>query len=184
MICMISLVLFTMSNGSRNQILPLAAHDRLGTGPGEIGIALSLIAGINVLIMFIGGRLSDTMGRKPLIMPGCILTSVAIVMIAFSGSYSFLIFSCVIMGIGIGFAGATPAAYVADILTSENQSMGLSIYRAVSDVGMMAGPVLMGWMADIEGYNFSLFLGAIVLAGFAIAFQVFAREHPSFTGKA
>jgi MFS transporter, DHA1 family, multidrug resistance protein len=184
MICLISFVLFTMSNGSRNQILPLTAHDRLGVGPGEIGIALSIIAGINVLIMFIAGRLSDSMGRKPLIMPGCILTSIAIVMIAFSGSYEFLIFSCVVMGIGIGFAGATPAAYVADILTSENQSMGLSIYRAVSDLGMMAGPVLMGWLADMQGYNFSLFLGAIVLAVFAIAFQVLAREHPSFQGKA
>jgi multidrug resistance protein len=184
MICMISLFLFMMSNGSRNQILPLMAYDRLGIGPSEIGIALSIVAGINVLILFAAGRLSDSIGRKPLIMPGCILTAGSIVMIAFSGSYAFLIFSCVIMGIGIGFAGATPAAYVADILTSEDQSTGLSIFRALSDLGMMAGPVLLGWLADIEGYNFSLFVSAITLAIVAIAFQVFAKEHPAFTGKA
>jgi DHA1 family multidrug resistance protein-like MFS transporter len=180
MICIISLSLFMMSNGSRNQILPLMAHDRLGIGAGEIGIALSIVAGINVIIMFFSGRLSDSLGRKPLIMPGCIMVAGSIVMIAFSYSYEFLILSCVIMGIGIGIAGATPAAYVADILTSKNQSMGLSIFRAVSDVGMMAGPVFLGWLADIEGYNFSLYVSAITLAVAAIAFHALAREHPSF----
>lgn len=183
LICIISLSLFMMSNGSRNQILPLMAHDRLGIGADEIGIALSIVAGINVIFMFVSGRLSDSMGRKPLIMPGCIMVAGSIVMLAFSYSYWFLILSCVIMGIGVGIAGATPAAYVADILTSKNQSMGLSIFRAASDLGLMAGPVLLGWLADMEGYNFSLFFSAIVLAVAAIVFQAFAREHPSFLGK-
>jgi MFS transporter, DHA1 family, multidrug resistance protein len=184
LICLISLSLFMMSNGSRNQILPLMANDRLGSSAGEIGIALSIVAGINVIFMFISGRLSDSLGRKPMIMPGCIMVAVSIVMIAFSNSYSFLIISCIIMGIGVGIAGAVPAAFVADILTSENQSTGLSIFRALSDLGMMIGPVLLGWLADIEGYNFSLFVSAITLAAVAIVFQAFAREHPSFQGKA
>lgn len=180
LICLVSVVLFMMSNGSRNQIFPLMASDRLQISASEIGIALSIVAGINVVFMFISGRLSDTMGRKPLILPGCILVSISLVMIAFSYSYWFLILSCVVMGIGVGIAGAIPAAYVADILTSENQSTGLGIFRALSDIGMMVGPILLGWLADIQGYNFSLYIGAGVIALSAIIYQAFAREHPAF----
>lgn len=180
LICGITLFLFMMSNGARNQILPLMAHDRLGIGASDIGIALTIVAGINVVFMFISGGLSDRMGRKPLIMPGSILIAISIIMIAFSYSYPFLIFSCVIMGIGTGIAGATPAAYVADILTSYNQSTGLGIYRSLSDFGMMIGPILLGWLADIEGYSFALIFSAIILAVAAIAFQIFARENTAF----
>lgn len=88
------------------------------------------------------------------------------------------------MGSGIGFAGSISGAYVADMLTNENQSMGLSIFRALSDVGLMIGPILLGWLSDIEGYEFSLYISAVILVTVALVFQIFAREHPTFTRKA
>ena len=183
LICLVSLVVFMMSNGSRNQIFPLLASERLHISAAEIGIALSIIAGINVIFMFISGRLSDNVGRKPLILLGCIFLSLSLVMIAFSYSYSFLVLSCVIMGIGTSMVGAIPAAYLADILTSEIRSTGLSIFRALSDLGLMVGPVLLGWLADIAGYNFPLYVAAAVIALAATAFQAFAHEHPFFHNK-
>lgn len=183
LICLVSLVVFMMSNGSRNQIFPLLASERLHIGAAEIGIALSIIAGINVIFMFISGHLSDNVGRKPLILLGCIFLSVSLIMIAFSYSYLFLVLSCVTMGIGTSMVGSIPAAYLADILTSENRSTGLSIFRALSDLGLMVGPVLLGWLADIAGYNFPLYAAAAVIALAATAFQAFAHEHLFFHNK-
>jgi len=184
LICIVSLSLFMLNSGCRNQILPLIANERLGLSASEIGIALSVLMGTNVLFIFISGKISDMIGRKPLITPGLILVAAGTLLITFSQSYWLLILSCVLMGSGIGFAGSISGAYVADMLTNENQSMGLSIFRALSDVGLMIGPILLGWLSDIEGYEFSLYISAVILVTVALVFQIFAREHPTFTRKA
>jgi len=173
-----------LNSGCRNQILPLIANERLGLSASDIGIALSVLMGTNVLFIFISGKISDMIGRKPLITPGLILVAAGTLLITFSQSYWLLILSCVLMGSGIGFAGSISGAYVADMLTNENQSMGLSIFRALSDVGLMIGPILLGWLSDIEGYEFSLYISAVILVTVALVFQIFAREHPTFTRKA
>jgi MFS transporter, DHA1 family, multidrug resistance protein len=180
LICIVTFTIFLTSNGSRNQTLPLLAHDRLGLNPGQIGIAMSVIAIVNIIVLLLVGRVSDRVGRKPMVMPGCILMVVALVMLSLSFSYWFMILSCVIMGLGIGIAGPTPAAYVADILTGKKSSMGMGIFRFVSDLGLVVGPVLLGWLSDINGYNFSLIFNAIILFIAAMLFQYMAREHPSF----
>lgn len=181
LICVISFCIFFTNNGARYQIFPLLSHDRLGLNAGQIGIAVTVIAAVNIIVLLVSGRLSDKVGRKPMVLPGCVLISLSLVMWILSSNYLFLILSCAIFGIGIGIAGPTPAAYVADILSRQNSSRGMSVYRAACDLGFVAGPVFMGWLADLNGYNFALIFNAALLILCALIFQVIAKEHPSFT---
>lgn len=180
LICIVVFFIFFTNNGSRNQTLPLLAHDRLGLNPGQIGLALTTVAVTNVIVLLIGGRLSDRFGRKPLVLPGCILMVLSLLVMAFSFDYWLLILSCVLMGTGIGVAGPAPAAYVGDILTGSKSSTGMGIFRFMCDIGLVVGPVFLGWLSDMKGYNFSLLFNAGLLLAAAIVFQAIAKEHPSF----
>ena len=180
LICLIAFCIFFTNNGSRYQILPLLSYDRLGLTPSQIGVAVTVIAAANIVVLLFIGRLSDKVGRKPMVLPGCMLIAVSLVMWALSTSYQFLILSCVIFGIGLGITGPIPAAYVADILSGQNSSAGMSVFRAACDLGFVVGPVFQGWLADLRGYNFPLLFNTALLFVAALVFQIAAKEHPSF----
>ena len=183
LICLIAFCIFFTNNGSRYQILPLLSHDRLGLTPSEIGLAVTVIAMVNIIVLLIIGRVSDKVGRKPMVLPGCILLAVSLVMWALSVNYQFIILSCVVFGIGIGITGPTPAAYVADILSGQNSSGGMSIFRTACDLGFVVGPVFQGWLADMNGFDFPLIFNAVLLFTAALVFQIAAKEHPSFAAR-
>lgn len=180
LICLIAFCIFFTNNGSRYQILPLLSYDRLGLTPSEIGVAVTVIAAANIIVLLIIGRVSDKVGRKPMVLPGCMLIAASLVMWVLCANYQFLILSCVVFGIGLGIAGPIPAAYVADILSGQNPSVGMSVFRAACDLGFVVGPVFQGWLADLRGYNFPLIFNAALLFTAALVFQIAAREHPSF----
>jgi MFS transporter, DHA1 family, multidrug resistance protein len=183
LICIVTFVIFFTNNGSRNQILPLLAHDRLGLNPGEIGVAMTILAAANVIVLLVVGRISDRVGRKPMVWPGCAMMAISLLMLTWSFSYWFLILACIIMGVGIGIAGPTPAAYVADILTGKNSSTGMGVFRFMCDLGLVFGPVTLGWLSDLNGYNLALLFNAGFLALATLAFQLWAREHPAFAAR-
>ena len=176
LVSLVTFGFFFMRTGARNQILPLLGQDRLGLSAGPIGFAFTVASLVNFLTLLVGGTLSDRLGRKAVITPGCFITALSLVMLSQSQSYGFLLLSCVVMGIGTGIAGPTPAAYVADIIPRENYSSGMSLYRVVGDLGFMIGPVFLGWMADMRGFNAPLLFTALYIVVAASLFQLMAKE--------
>lgn len=176
LICIITFGIFSMRNGAQNEILPLLGTKRLGLTEGQIGLALSLVAIIQIIATLIAGRLSDKFGRKVVILPGCIISAASLFLLAQSYSYWFLLFSCLVMGIGIGIAGSISSAYVADIIPKEDYSIGMGTYHAIGDLGFVIGPVFMGWLADNKGFGFSLLFNNLFLLLSAFIFQIMAKE--------
>ena len=53
----------------------------------------------------------------------------------------------------------------------------MGLFRTYSDIGFVAGPLLLGWIADATGsFSWALWLNAALLAACALLFSLFARE--------
>jgi multidrug resistance protein len=176
LVSMVTFGIFFMRQGAQNVILPLLGAERLDLTEGQIGLALSLVAIMQFITIFPAGRLSDRFGRKAVITPGCIIAAASLVMLAQSYSYRFLLITCLVMGLGIGTSGPTPSAYVADIVPRESYGTAMGTYRAISDLGFATGPALLGWLADIKGFTFSLLFNSLFLFVIILIFQVKAKE--------
>jgi MFS family permease len=176
LICLVTLGVFFLRMGTQNTILPLFASDTLRLDEGDIGLALTLVAVTQFLAIFISGRFSDKIGRKPVIFCGILVSVISLVMLSISNSFLMLIGSCLVMGLGVGISGGVPAAYVADIIPRENYARGMGLYRTVSDIGPLVGPLLLGWFADIKGYSFAILFNAGFLFAVGLLFQVMASE--------
>lgn len=175
MISLVTFAIFFTRNGSRNQTFPLLASERIGLEPGAIGTALTVSIVLQLLSLLAIGSLSDRFGRKALILPGCILVALSLFMLAYTDTWVMLLVNSAIWGIASGIAGPVPAAYVADIAGKRRASV-MAVYRTVGDAGFVVGPVLLGWLSDIEGYGFALLVNGGIMLAAAILFQVFAKE--------
>jgi DHA1 family multidrug resistance protein-like MFS transporter len=142
--------LFFMRTGVTSMLVPLFAANNLGLDSGLIGLVLT-VAGITTAATMVPmGSFSDRIGRRnPLIL--CLLLSAAVtVLIPLSTGLSGLAVTMAAYGAVLGLSGPI-AAYVTDVSPQDKLEVSMGLYRMISDLGFIAGPLLLGYLADTSG---------------------------------
>lgn len=140
--------MFFLRTGVRSTLIPLFAANNLGFDASQIGIVLT-VGGITTAVTITPmGSISDRIGRKiPLAL--CLVFSAAITLvIPFSTDLLTLSIAVAIYGAVIGLQGPS-AAYVTDLSPQDKLEISMGLYRTISDLGFVIGPLLLGLVADI-----------------------------------
>src|SRR5258705_989970 len=158
------LLVFGLGN-SADAFLLLRLADALG---GATYVPL-LWAGIHVVKASLstwGGGLSDTFGRKRMIVAGWIVY--ALVYFGFAMSTSAPVFIAWFLFYGVYFALAEGAekALVADLTPAERRGAAFGWYNATTGVGALIASILFGYLYDRFGAPVAFVTGA-ALAGIA-----------------
>jgi multidrug resistance protein len=176
LVSLVTLTHFMARTGAIFAVVPVLVHDRLGLTTAQIGLALTLGNAVNLMLMPFAGILTDRLGRRPLIVPGALLSGVAFAAFAVVDSYPLFIALCLLWGFAVGVGGSAPGAYVADLAPPGANGATMGIYRTLSDVGYVVGPALLGIVADAAGAGAALLtIGAIFLVAGTL-FGLFAPE--------
>jgi DHA1 family multidrug resistance protein-like MFS transporter len=111
------------------------------------------------------GRLSDRLGRAPLMATGMLISAGLSVCLPLVPGLIWLIVLFTLEQIGGSMAGPAEAAMVADLAGSDVRGMGYGIYTAATWVGSAVGPLIGGLLYDhiSEGMPFFLNAGMLVL---------------------
>ncbi len=176
---LISLVsLFTLVSvaGTQVTLVPMVGYERLLLREGQVGIGLTVIAVMQLILTPLAGRFSDRLGRKTLIVPGGLIAALGLIMFVHSSNYWLFLLSAALLGVGRGFSGPIPTAYVADIAPRGSYESMLAAFRAVSDLGWVVGPLLCGYLKDVAGVNLPFYLTAGGLCLAVILFALVAEE--------
>lgn len=168
-------VFFTRT-GSQLSIVPLLAENRIGLGAGALGGIFTMMSVINLLAIFPSGSLVDRMGRKPVIVPAALVSGLGLALFAVSGDVAAFVAAAVVLAVGMGLAGPAPAAYAADIAPEHARGVAMGLYRTFGDVGFVAGPLVLGWVADASSFGVALTVNAGLMLAGAVLFWAFARE--------
>jgi multidrug resistance protein len=118
----------------------------------------------------IWGRLSDTYGRRPILMVSMAGAVVSYVILATASSWWLLIIARALAGIASGNISAA-YAYVSDVSDPKNRAKSLGILSSAFGLGFMLGPPIGAFLAEIGGGPVSLrwpALVALVLAALAL----------------
>ena len=167
---------------SRNMAITLQG-DVLGLTEGQIGLALSMLFIATFVALYFVGTLADRFSRKAVIVPSWIFVAGALVLVAQAPNYPLFILGGMLFGFAGGIGGPIPAAYVADAADESEQGLAIGVYRTFSDIGMVFGPLVMGWIIDIADPSTGLMFNAVLLVTIAILFWSFAPE-PTVAEKA
>ncbi len=172
------------SMGVRVAVVPLFITEGLDEGAGMAGVALAVFAAGNVTAIVVAGRLSDTFGRRPIMLPGLAIATIATALLGFSPGLGVALLLCLAAGVGSGLFAPTHQAALADVLGNRQQGgSALAAYGMASDLGAVSGPVVVGFVADRAGFGPAFVLTGVVTT-IAFGFWAFARETaPAVVGR-
>lgn len=123
------------------------------------------------------GKLADIKGRRKLYYLGVSIFAFGIFLSIFSMSYSFLLLSRIIQGIGSSIIFATSSA----ILTSlypQKRGYILGIYTTSVYLGLSFGPILGGFLTQYIGWK-GIFVFTLILSILSMVLGLFYRERES-----
>lgn len=139
-------------------ILPFYV-EKFNADAQTLGFLVAVFALMQFLFAPYWGRLSDKIGRKPLITIGLLGFAAAEFIFAFATGLWMLFMSRVMAGIFGSALMPTAMAYVTDVTDENNRGQGMGILGAAMGLGIVVGPGIGGWLAEYDlSYPF-LFAG-------------------------
>ena len=150
--------------GVRIALVPLMAASVPTIGATMAGPALTLMAVGNVIAQQFTGRLTDSLGRRPVLMVGLLITGLTTLVFGWSLSIPIFLGLSMLTGVGASMIQPASQAMLADIIgTDRNGGQALSTFSMATDLGSIAGTLLAGLIADLFGFGWAFFLTGCML---------------------
>ena len=129
-------------------VLPLYAQHYHAT-PLQIGWLTGIYSGMQIIFTPLLGRLSDRVGRRPVLIVSLAGTALGFLVMGWATSLALLFVARILDG-ATGGNISTAQAYIADISTPENRSRSMGIIGAAFGLGFTFGPMIGGVMSHIS----------------------------------
>ncbi|QBY04530.1 MFS transporter [Thalassotalea sp. HSM 43] len=150
-------------------ILPFLAP-KLGASNFDIAMIIAIYSVFAGLVGTLWGKLSDKIGRKPVIMFCLLVTAASYVLLANAETLTMVYIARILAGCVAGIYGVA-GAMVADLSTPENRAKSMGLVGAAFGLGMVVGPFLGGVLA---GDEINFLLPCMVAGGMSLMAAIFA----------
>ena len=142
-------------------ILPFYAEE-FGASATLLGLLLATHAAMQFVFSPIWGRLSDRIGRRPVMLVTIAGTSVALLVLGLAPGLAWLFVARLLSGVfGANISVAT--AYVADVTEEKDRTRWMGMVGASFGVGFLLGPAIGGLLAPY-GHAVPMFLASAMAA--------------------
>lgn len=173
--CLISLANAAARTGGLFNLVPLIGND-LGLAVDAIGFAMAAGSVLGLAVAYPAGMMVDRFGRKAVIAPATVIAGFSMLLFCVAPGYLWFVAASLAWGIASGVGGAAPATYAADSAPPGMNAVTMSMFRMVGDIGYVAGPLVLGFAADLYGAGPALVGVAALLALAGLGFAAFAPE--------
>jgi DHA1 family tetracycline resistance protein-like MFS transporter len=126
-------------------LLPFYA-ERYAASPQEVTALMAVFSLMSMLTAPFWGRLSDRVGRRPVLMVSMAAAALAYLGLGFAHALWMLFAARALAGACAGNIAAANA-YIADVTTPENRAKGMGMIGAAFGLGFIVGPALGGVVA-------------------------------------
>jgi multidrug resistance protein len=147
-------------------ILPFYAES-MGATATHLGLLFALYSILQFLLAPYWGRLSDRLGRRPVILIGLLGFALSFILFGLSNRLWELFAARALGGALSSAVLPTTMAYIADITTEEQRGSGMGMMGASMGLGMIFGPAIGGYAGEI-----SMSLPFFIAAGIAVLIAV------------
>ena len=122
------------------------------------------------------GRLSDGLGKRRLVLAGCLIFSLGTAITIFGPGLGWLMLGRAIQGVGTAGMMPLAMAFILDIFSVRTRGRALGLWSSVGPTTTIFGPLLAGFL--VEGWGWRVAIAPPLLVGL-IAFAVVYRWIPA-----
>ncbi|MDE2060586.1 MAG: MFS transporter [candidate division NC10 bacterium] len=141
---------------------------------------IALVMGVQLAAtMFakpLSGRLSDRLGRKPMILAGLLLCAATLPAIPALASLWLLFPVSALFGLGVAIVTPSTTALVADLVKDQQMGSAMGVFGTIWDTGEASGPILAGLLIASMNYLSAFAVIASLMAAAAVIFAVLVRD--------
>jgi MFS family permease len=172
LVCLSSLLFFS----SFNMMIPELSGYLSALGGAEYkGLIIALFTLTAMVSRPYSGKLSDTIGRIPVMFFGAAVCIVCSLMYPVITTVSGFLFLRLVHGFSTGFTPTGLTAYLSDVIPAEKRGEAMGILGTAGSVGMVAGPVLGGAVANQFSLE-AMFYASSFLAFMSVAILFSVKE--------
>jgi MFS family permease len=135
--------------GVRSALIPLFVTDVLHKPVIWTGFGFLVVSAVNGAMLLPAARYADRIGRKPVLVCGCLVSGAGIAILAIWPDLGGYFVGLALLGFGSGLLDVAPGAVVGDIVEGRGGPV-FAAYTMSSDVGTVIGPVVAGRIADVS----------------------------------
>ena len=145
-------------------ILPLLPFyaEKLGASPATVGLLVSSYAFCQLIAGPILGRMSDQMGRRPLLLVSQLGTFIGFLILAYANALWLVFLSRIIDGATAGNLSLAQA-YISDVTKPEERAKSFALIGIAFGMGFLLGPAISGFLVQYS-YQYPIFAAAALSA--------------------
>lgn len=129
--------------------LPVLRRE-LGVSVERVGLVVTLFTLPGVILTPLLGVVADRVGRKRVLVPSLALFAVAGGACGLAGSFTILLLSRLLQGVGGASLGALNVTLVGDLFRGRQRTVAMGYIAAVLSVGTAAYPLIGGGLASLS----------------------------------
>ncbi|MGW5983424.1 MFS transporter [Bacillus mycoides] len=157
----ISALLGSFAQNIYTPILPMIQNS-FHTSLYLTNLTVSLFTFVLAIMQLIYGPLIDTKGRKPVLIPSLIISTIGSIGCTFSPNIYLFLFFRAVQAIGIAAIPVVAATIIGDLFEGKERGEAMSLYQMLLALAPAIGPLIGGYLGSINGHlSVFLFLSTI-----------------------
>jgi YNFM family putative membrane transporter len=157
-------------------LMPAFSSD-FGVDAATSSLSLSLTTAVMAVGMLFAGAISDTLGRKPVMLASLLSSSVLVLLTAVSPSWTLLLIARALLGVTLAGLPAVAMTYLSEEVHGESLGFAMGLYIGGNAIGGMSGRLISGFAADHASWRVAV--GVIGVLGLVAALLVAKGLPPS-----
>ena len=169
-------------SGPAQTVGPIFADDVLGFSESKIGLAVTMLAAGEILVLIVAGRAADRYGRRAVLVPSLVVTAVATACLGQVEPLPWTYFVAMIaIGAGVAAGSAATGGLLADAIPKGGSGAAVGVNQMAGDLGYLIAPVAVGGLAQGTSFSISYVAAAIPAALVFLASLTLPRGAPTAT---
>lgn len=154
----------------------LRQHQELNVSMQSVNLTVTSYLVVQGISPLFWGSLSDILGRRPVYIYSFLIYITANIALSFSSNFTLLLLCRGLQAAGSASTVSIGNGVIQDITASAERGGYISIYQAIRNSSIAAGPVLGGILANFAGFR-AIFVFLLILSSLTlIAIVVFLPE--------
>jgi YNFM family putative membrane transporter len=155
-------------------LMPVFARD-FGVSAARSSLSLSLTTGILAPAMIFAGAISESRGRKPMMVASLLASSVLMILSAFARSWNVFLLTRALAGLAFAGLPAISMAYLSEEVDPGSIGLAMGLAIGGNGLGGMVGRLVTAYITDVLSWRWAV--GAIGALG-VVATGIFWRTLP------